>query len=413
MVRMNTRTKSIGLAALAATMTWGTTLSALAQSPSRTVAIDAGSVIPVKLDNELSSNNTRKGDTFTVTLRNDTDAEYYRLPTGTHIEGVVRDVRAKNGNDPGVLDLEFRRLRLPDGHSYTMEGSLIGLDNKSVEKREDGRLVAKPGHQNDRLTYVGYGAGAGLIIGLLTKHTLEDTAIGGGLGYLFGALQKGQSKARDVDLKPGTELGVRVDRNVTLANYGSREDYNNYRNRNDDTGRFHRDNNGANNGANKDNNYRRDEQDAGRFDRNRDREERRGNTERANASDVGVMVGDRNVVFNSTARPFMSRGVVMVPVRAVLDAARIPFSFNSATQDIKATGDGGTTRLAIGSAIAVVNGDQRIRLDAPAQQLNGTTYVPMKYISLVTGKDVSYDAGSRTVIVNMDRKFDETSNRRQ
>ena len=169
----------------------------------------------------------------------------------------MREAHAKKDNDPGVLDLAFRTLRLPDGHSYPIEGSLIGLDNKSVEKRDDGRLVAKPGHTTDRLTYVGYGAGAGLIVGLLTKHGLEDTAIGGGLGYLFGALQKGGSKqARDVDLKVGSELGVRLDRSVALADYGSQDDYNNYRSRNDDTGKFHRAN-GDNNATSKNNSSQR------------------------------------------------------------------------------------------------------------------------------------------------------------
>jgi len=405
MVRTNNfkHRRTLGLAALAATMTWGTTLSALAQPIVPAITLDAGSVLPVKLDDELSSNNTRKGDTFTVTIRNDADAEYYRLPTGTRIEGVVREVHAKKGDDPGVLDLSFRTLRLPDGRSYPIEGSLIGLDNKSVEKRDDGRLVAKPGHKNDRLTYVGYGAGAGLIVGLLTKHTLENTILGGGLGYLFGSLQKGGSKqARDVDLKVGSELGVRLDRSVSLADYGSQDDYNNYRSRNDDAGKFHRRNSG-NNDSPKSNggSYRYHQDDVTNpSDRRGDNGDRRIGQDRINATDIGVLVGDRNVSFASTARPFKSKGVLMVPVRPVLDATHIPFSFNSANQEIRATGDGGSVRLAVGSSIAVVNGERRVRLDAPAQSLNGTTYVPIKFFSLVTGQDATYDSGSRTVLIN-------------
>ncbi len=440
------RTRMPGMIALAAAMMGSAITGAIAQSDTRNLALDAGSVIPVKLDNELSSNNTRKGDTFTVTLRNDADAEYYRLPTGTHIEGVVRDVRAKKDKDPGVLDLDFRRLRLPDGHSYAIQGSLIGLDSKSVEKRSDGRLIAKPGHSNDRLTYVGYGAGAGLIVGLLTKSTLQDTLLGGGLGYLFGSLQKGQTQTRDVDLKPGSELGVRLDQSVTLTNYGGRDDTSNYHARNDDTGRFHRDgatgNSTADNGAdsrdngNRVNNnnrnssdnsgYRRDDNatrdnrgstnDRNNSDRNRndntvngDRADRL-NQDRPGANqtgdrnsrrNIGVLVGDRNVPFDAAARPFVSNGVLMVPVRDVLNTAHIPFTYNAQTKSIRATGDGGTVRLALDSAIAVVNGDRRVRLDAPAQQVNGTTYVPVKFFSLVTGRDATYDTGSRTVQVTL------------
>lgn len=429
------RVKTLGLVAFAAAIMGSTMIGAIAQSDTRNLALEAGSVIPVKLDNELSSNNTRKGDTFTVTLRNDADAEYYRLPTGTHIEGVVRDVRAKKDKDPGVLDLDFRRLRLPDGHSYAIQGSLIGLDNKSVEKRSDGRLVAKPGHSNDRLTYVGYGAGAGLIVGLLTKSTLQDTLLGGGLGYLFGSLQKGQTQTRDVDLKPGSELGVRLDQSVTLTNYGGRDDTGNYHARNDDTGRFHRDGANGSNADNRDNGsrdsrdnngYRRDDgtnrddrgnaTDRNNLDRNRsddaanrDRADRSNQDrpgldrsgDRGSRRNIGVLVGDRNVPFDAAARPFMSNGVLMVPARDVLNTARIPFTYNAQTKSIRATGDGGTVRLALDSAVAIVNGDRRVRLDAPAQQVNGTTYVPIKFFSLVTGRDATYDTSSRTVLVSL------------
>jgi len=384
-----------------------------ASAQSRAVSLEAGSVLPVKLDDALSSKNSRKGDTFTATIRNDADTEYYRLPTGTRVEGVVRDARSQRDKDPGVLDLEFRRLRFPDGKSYAIEGSLIGLDNKSVEKRSDGRLVAKPGHKTDRLTYVGYGAGAGLIVGLLTKHGLEDTLIGGGLGYLFGSLQKGGSDPKDVSLKQGTELGVRLDRQVSLASYGSEEDFKNYRarsngslNPNDSTRyrsedpRYHR----ANGDTDSNFRYRQDETNTrpgqDRRDERLNSDPRDINRDRTNATDIGMLIGDRDVAFASTTRPFISRGIVMLPVRPVLDAAHIPFSYDAPNQQVRATGDGGSVRLALNSSIAVVDGSRRVNLGAPAQRLNGTLYVPMRFFNLVTGREVSYDSGSRTVIMN-------------
>lgn len=423
------RSKVMGLAALSSLLSWAAIMGASAQT--RTASLEAGSVLPVKLDDALSSKNSRKGDTFTATIRNDADTEYYRLPTGTRVEGIVRDVRPKQDKDPGVLDLEFRRLRFPDGKSYAIEGSLIGLDNKSVEKRSDGRLVAKPGHKTDRLTYVGYGAGAGLIVGLLTKHGLEDTVIGGGLGYLFGALQKGgNNNPNDVSLKQGTELGVRVDRQITLANYGSQDDYNNYRNRNSgvqngtdaarnrsDDARYHR----ANGDTDVNSRYRQDDNsnrsDNYPSDGNRTNQDRRGDRlnsedrnnrrDRTNTSDIGMMIGDRDVTFASTARPFLSHGVVMMPVRSVLEAVHIPFTYDAPNQQLRAAGDGGRVRLALNSSIAVVDGNRRVDLGAPAQRLNGTLYVPMRFFNLVTGREVAYDSGSRTVIMKQSESRDD------
>ena len=102
----------------------------------------------------------------------------------------------------------------------------------------------------------------------------------------------------------------------------------------------------------------------------------------------------------------------MVPLRPVLDAAHVPFRFNNANQEIRATGDGGTVRLAIGSSIAIINGSRRVRLDAPAQSVNGTTYVPVKFFGLVTGQDATYDAGSRTVLINVNNAANDQDNNR-
>ena len=191
-----------------------------AESRARTVALGVGTVIAVRLDEALSSNESNKGDKFTATVKENTgETDPYALPSGTKIEGIVRLSRPKKDKNPGVLDLAFQRLILPDGSSYTLSGSLIGLDNKSVSHDKQGRLVAKKGHRTDRLTFVGYGAGAGFLLGLLTdkKHTVRDTALGAGLGYLFGALEKDKSKVNDVRLKEGTELGVRLDKRLTYA----------------------------------------------------------------------------------------------------------------------------------------------------------------------------------------------------
>jgi len=49
------------------------------------------------------------------------------------------------------------------------------------------------------------------------KNAVRDTALGAGLGYLYGALEKDRSKVNDVKLKAGTEMGVRLDRDLKYA----------------------------------------------------------------------------------------------------------------------------------------------------------------------------------------------------
>jgi len=362
---------------LATNLSWMTAPASLAAT-----TIEAGTVLPVKLNDTLSSKDSRNGDSFSATIRTDESSYYNNLPVGTKIEGTVRQARAQQDKDPGVLDLAFKRIRLPNGRSYPIEGSLIGLDNKSVTKTSDGRIVAKPGKGTDRLTYVGYGAGAGLLVSLFTKQTLSNTLLGAGLGYLFGSLQKSHNDPRDVTLKPGTEMGVRLDRRLTLSGYTSDESQDTSSSANTD--RYHKTQEG--NRAT-DNN--------GSQDVNREVNSASSDS----VTNIGVLVGDQDVSFDSTARPVMANNTVLVPFHPVLNAAHVNFKYDAGAQRLTALTPNGSVRLTAGSRIAVVNGSKRVRMEAPAQRLNGTLYVPLKFLSLATGQNATWDSGSRTVVI--------------
>lgn len=181
------------------------------------LTIPENTVIPVKLDRQLSSNLSREGDMFTATLDTNGTTDYLGLPTGTKVHGIVTKATPRAGNDPGVLALDFQRITLPDGRSATIDGALTGLDDKHVTN-ENGRLVAKADKRNNTLTYVGLGAGAGVLIALLTDSDdwLRNGLIGAGLGWLFNELQGNQSQPRDVNLTQGAEMGVRLDSRLVL-----------------------------------------------------------------------------------------------------------------------------------------------------------------------------------------------------
>lgn len=218
---MFTRTtyNSLGLLGMAALVAFGGT-GVQAQTRARTVALSAGTVTAVRLQDELSSSESRKGDRFVATVDDKSDNEWKSdaLPSGSTLKGYVRSVSQHHDKTPGTLDLAFDRVVLPDGRAYSIQGSLISLDNKSITKDKNGRLVAKKSHSTNRLTYVGYGAGAGALVSLITgrKRILEDSLLGAGAGYLFGALEKGKTPS-DVKLKAGTQMGVRLDNRLAYS----------------------------------------------------------------------------------------------------------------------------------------------------------------------------------------------------
>lgn len=339
---------------------------AQAQGRARNVVLPAGTVLPVALDDRLSSADAQRGDTFTATIRTNSGAYYGELPEGTTVEGVVQNARPHSGNTPGVLDLSFRRIVLPDGRSYAINGSLISLNSSAVTRGAGGRIYAKPNHKNDKMAYVGYGAGAGLLLSILTNHghnLLQDILIGGGLGYLYGQMgHKGSRNPSDVVLNPGTEMGVRLDRRAVVAvnTVGSSGSY---------VGSAPQTPAGAYYGG------------ASRMENA--------------AADVQVLIDNQPVQFPGRAQPrYSSNGMLLVPAAPVLRAANVPYTYDSRSRSLIA----GDARIVIGSRVAVQNGRREV-LPAPAQIANGSVVVPYRFLVMATGYNASWDAPTHTLIL--------------
>jgi len=105
---------------------------------------------------------------------------------------------------------------LPGGRSVSIEGSLYSLDNNALNENHDGTLTARDTKKDNRTVYAGYGAGAGLIIGLLTKRPLENTAIGGILGFIIGSAERPKQRPSDVTLRAGQQFGIRLDQDLAI-----------------------------------------------------------------------------------------------------------------------------------------------------------------------------------------------------
>ena len=189
--------------------------TAQAGNPGGQVVLDPGTVIPVLLNTELTSKNSSAGDTFTASVDTSRSA-YNSLLRGAMVDGIVRHVSAQSGSDPGTLELAFTRLRLPGGETYPISGTVTSLDSKDLQVKADGTLQAVKTNKDQSLTYAGIGAGAGALINILGggKLRIEDVLLGGGLGYAAGQLLKGTQKVGDVDLKPGTPVGVLLGQRV-------------------------------------------------------------------------------------------------------------------------------------------------------------------------------------------------------
>ncbi len=179
--------------------------------------IRADTVLPFTLDNRITSWDAQVGDRFTATVTNER-GYYNRLPSGTQLSGSVNYVRARRGEAPGLIELQFDQLIMPDGQRLTLDARLIDLKSTSV--REDhGIYMAKTAEKYDRVMYSGYGSSNGVIVGLHGKQRIGDLRIDALLGQILDPRTR-QRPATDVELAPGMKLGLRLREDLVLSRDG-------------------------------------------------------------------------------------------------------------------------------------------------------------------------------------------------
>jgi len=192
----------------------------------RSITVPANVVVPVVMDQAISSANAYVGQPFTATVVSDRigDSEF---PSGTKISGVVSEARPRQGDQPGVLDLDFRSALLPDGTKVRLNAELVSLDNKDLT-RANGRIVAKSGSSRstgDHLKVIGIGAGVGFVAGkLLHKNATVTTLLGALGGFLYDRSK--DTKASDAVITRNMKLGVLITNTVS---YNDRGGYYKYR----------------------------------------------------------------------------------------------------------------------------------------------------------------------------------------
>ena len=118
----------------------------------------------------------------------------------------------------------------------------------------------------------------------------------------------------------------------------------------------------------------------------------------ANAQGISVTV-DGEVVSFVGQSPIEQNGSVLVPLRGVFEKLGASVAYNGATKTILAVKGATSVSLQIGSTGASVNGVAKT-LTSPAQAINGTTLVPLRFVSEALGAAVKWSGPSRTVIIS-------------
>jgi len=168
--------------------------------------IPNGTQLVAVLNNDLSTQNIREGERFTVTVRS--PGQY----DGATIEGQVVSL-SRGGRITGrsEMTLDFDTIRLRDGRSYRFAGILesVRTPNGDVVRVDNEGAVRDSDQTNKTVTRTAIGTAVGAIIGAIAGGG-KGAAIGAVIGAGAGAGSVYIQGRDDLDLTAGTELTVRA-----------------------------------------------------------------------------------------------------------------------------------------------------------------------------------------------------------
>ena len=104
--------------------------------------------------------------------------------------------------------------------------------------------------------------------------------------------------------------------------------------------------------------------------------------------------------------PIVKDGSTLVPFRAISEALQAEVTYDPSDKSITVTKDGVTLKLIINSKTAYKNGVKQT-LDAPAAVIEGSTVVPVRFISEAFAATVKWDPETQSVIIY--KEVNETS----
>jgi hypothetical protein len=96
--------------------------------------------------------------------------------------------------------------------------------------------------------------------------------------------------------------------------------------------------------------------------------------------------------------PIEQNGHLLVPLRGVLEQLGAYVEYDSASQTVVALRGNTKISLPIGQRTATVNNNS-VSLDVPAEVVNGSTMVPLRFIAESLGATVNFDINSDTVSI--------------
>lgn len=120
---------------------------------------------------------------------------------------------------------------------------------------------------------------------------------------------------------------------------------------------------------------------------------------------ITIKIDDK--ILESDQYPYIENNRTFVPIRFIAEALNVDkIIWDDPSKTATLISDKKTIKLTLGSTIANVNG-KNIKLDAPISVYEGSTYVPVRFISEIFDCTVSWDNNGSAVLIDTKGTYDE------
>jgi hypothetical protein len=168
--------------------------------------VPVGTNLKIRLEDTLSSKDSRVGDRFTATAL---DPVRFNEATVTgHISSIQKSGKIKGRTS---MNLAFDSIRLSDGRSGTLHGYITRVYGSDSGRADEEGGIESGSRSKQTVKRAGIGAAGGAILGAIVGGG-KGAAIGLILGGAGGAGSLAVQGSKELKLESGTEMLVRVTR---------------------------------------------------------------------------------------------------------------------------------------------------------------------------------------------------------
>jgi hypothetical protein len=168
--------------------------------------VPIGTNLKIRLEDTLSSKESRVGDKFRATVLD--PVRFNEATINGHISSIQKSGKVKGRTS---MNLAFNSIALSDGRSGTLHGYVTRVYGNSSNRADNEGGVESGSRSNQALKRGGIGAAGGAILGAIVGGG-KGAAIGLILGGAGGAGSLAVQGSKELRIESGTEMVVRVTR---------------------------------------------------------------------------------------------------------------------------------------------------------------------------------------------------------